>query len=187
MSVAADEELRAQLRGLRTSQQVARCRRFRDRPDRSAAARSTHIAMRALARRIEHLNIEITEHDQALKVLLDEAAPQLLAERGVGYITAAELYLAWSHPVAAAAKPPSRASAAGRPLKPPPANARPVIDSTAAATDSPPSPLPRRGHPPALRLGDPGLHRSTRRRRSSRTIRHPLHQALHRPARLAPP
>ena len=33
-----------------------------------------------------------------LKELLDQAAPQLIAERGIGYVTAAEFYIAWSHP-----------------------------------------------------------------------------------------
>ena len=41
---------------------------------------------------------EIDEHDQALKQLLDQAAPRLVAERGIGYITAAQFYIAWSHP-----------------------------------------------------------------------------------------
>ena len=52
----------------------------------------------ALARRIEHLDGEVADHDRALKRLLDEAAPQLIAERGIGYVTAAAFYLAWSHP-----------------------------------------------------------------------------------------
>ena len=54
--------------------------------------------MRALARRIQHLQAEIAEHDVVLKQLIDRAAPQLIAERGVGYVTAAAFYLAWSHP-----------------------------------------------------------------------------------------
>ena len=54
--------------------------------------------MRALARRIQHLDTEVDEHDRALKQLLDQAAPQLIAERGIGYVTAAQFYIAWSHP-----------------------------------------------------------------------------------------
>jgi transposase len=54
--------------------------------------------MRALARRITHLDAEVADHDRVLKRLLDQAAPQLLAERGIGYVTAAAFYLAWSHP-----------------------------------------------------------------------------------------
>ena len=54
--------------------------------------------MRALARRIQHLTDETAEHDRVLKELIDQAAPQLIAERGIGYVTAAAFYLAWSHP-----------------------------------------------------------------------------------------
>jgi transposase len=96
--ITADEELRAQLRGLRTNQQVARCLRFRDCHRGGVHQRSTRLAMRALARRIERLGGEIDEHDRALRALLDQAAPQLIAERGIGHVTAAQFYLAWSHP-----------------------------------------------------------------------------------------
>jgi transposase len=96
--VTADEELRAQLRGLRTNQQVVRCLEFRDCHRASVHERSTRLAMRALARRIELLDGEIDEHDRALRDLLDQAAPQLVAERGIGHVTAAQFYLAWSHP-----------------------------------------------------------------------------------------
>lgn len=40
--------------------------------------------MRALARRIQHLEPEIAEHDTEMETLLDQAAPQLLATRGIG-------------------------------------------------------------------------------------------------------
>jgi transposase len=96
--VTADESIRSPLRGLRTAQQVAACARFRDRTSVSVEQRCTRAALRALARRIEHLDAEVAEHDRVLKELLDQAAPQLIAERGIGYVTAAEFYIAWSHP-----------------------------------------------------------------------------------------
>lgn len=96
--VTADEALRAQLRGLRTSAQVAVCARLRDHPSQAVELRCTRQAMRALARRIQHLDAEVDDHDHMLKQLLDQAAPQLVAERGIGYITAADFYVAWSHP-----------------------------------------------------------------------------------------
>lgn len=96
--VTVDDELRRQLRGLCTNKLVARCARFRDVSHRDVDQRCTRAAMRALARRIEHLDDEVADHDRALKQLLDEAAPQLIAERGIGYVTAATFYLAWSHP-----------------------------------------------------------------------------------------
>jgi transposase len=96
--VTADEALRGELRGLRTSGQVAACAKFRDRPHAAVHERATRTAMRSLAQRIQLLDGEIDEHDRALRKLLDQAAPQLIAERGIGYITAAAFYLAWSHP-----------------------------------------------------------------------------------------
>ncbi len=96
--VTADDQLRGELRGLRTNKIVARCSRFRNSNARPVDQRCTRNAMRALARRIQHLEAEIAEHDTEMKTLLDEAAPQLLAERGIGHVTAAVFYLAWSHP-----------------------------------------------------------------------------------------
>src|SRR6266508_1759390 len=98
MIVTADESLRAELRGLRTSDQVAACAKFRDRPHGAVHERATRSAMRSLAQRIQLLDDEIDAHDRALRELLDQAAPQLIAERGIGYITAAQFFLAWSHP-----------------------------------------------------------------------------------------
>lgn len=96
--VTADDELRSELRGLRTPKLVDRCARFRDSDRRDVDDRCTRMAMRALARRIAHLDGEIADHNRALKSLIDHVAPQLVAERGVGYVTAAAFYLAWSHP-----------------------------------------------------------------------------------------
>jgi transposase len=98
--VAADESLRGQLRGLRTVAQVERCSRFRDSGvnNDNVEHRCTRLTLRALARRIDHLNDEIADHDRELKTLLRQAAPQLLAERGIGHVTAAQFYVAWSHP-----------------------------------------------------------------------------------------
>ena len=96
--VTADDQLRAQLRPLRTSAQVEMCAKFRDHPYRAVEQRCTRTAMRAVARRIQHLDAEVDDHDRVLRHLLDEAAPQLVAERGIGYVTAAEFFVAWSHP-----------------------------------------------------------------------------------------
>jgi transposase len=96
--VTADDTLRHELRGLRTAKLVERCVRFRDVAGRDLDQGCTRAAMRALARRITHLDAEVADHDRVLKQLLDQAAPQLIAERGIGYVTAAAFYLAWSHP-----------------------------------------------------------------------------------------
>ncbi len=98
MIVTADETLRAELRGLSTARQVATCAKFRDRPRGAVHEQATRAVMRALAQRVQVLDAEIEAHDRALRELIDHAAPQLIAERGIGYITAAEFYIAWSHP-----------------------------------------------------------------------------------------
>lgn len=98
MIVTADESLRAPLRGLTTVAQVARCAGLDVAPAGTVEQRHTATAMRMLAQRIHHLDAEIRTHDAALKELLDRAAPQLLAECGIGYTLAAEFVLAWSHP-----------------------------------------------------------------------------------------
>jgi len=54
--------------------------------------------MRSIARRISFPTDEIAVHDTAMKQLIDQAAPQLVAEPGIGHVTAATFYIAWSHP-----------------------------------------------------------------------------------------
>jgi transposase len=54
--------------------------------------------MRSIARRVNFLTEEIALHDLAMKQPIDEAAPQLIAEPGIGHVTAAMFYIAWSHP-----------------------------------------------------------------------------------------
>jgi transposase len=98
MIVTAEEALRADLRGLRTTAQVTTCATFRDRPCSPVHERATRTVMRSLARRIQLLDAEVDSHDRALRELLDQAAAQLIAERGIGYVTAAPFYLASSHP-----------------------------------------------------------------------------------------
>jgi transposase len=96
--VTAADSLRSDLRGLRTPGLVKHCAGFRHSTNRSVDQQCTRDAMRAVARRITHLNDEITNHEKALASLVDQAAPQLVAEVGIGPITAAAFYIAWSHP-----------------------------------------------------------------------------------------
>jgi transposase len=56
--VAAPEELRAELRGYRTSGQVGYCAALRDRPARSLEHRMTVRALRSTAQRIQLLAAE---------------------------------------------------------------------------------------------------------------------------------
>ena len=96
--LTAPDDLRQELRHLSTKQLVKRCSGFRDTPQRPIAERCARNTMRSIARRISYLTDEIVVHDAAMKQLIGEAAPQLVAEPGIGHVTAAMLYVAWSHP-----------------------------------------------------------------------------------------
>lgn len=98
MVVSAPDDLRDQLRSLSRPQLINRCARLRDRPTRPADHRCTAAALRRLARRIQHLDDEIADHDRDLETLTTAHCPQLLAETGIGPVTAAQIYIAWSHP-----------------------------------------------------------------------------------------
>ncbi|MGN6695759.1 MAG: IS110 family transposase [Aquihabitans sp.] len=98
MVVSAPEDLRDQLRNLSRPHLIDRCARLRPRPAQSADHQATAAALRGLARRIQHLDDEIADHDRDLQTLTRAHCPQLLAEPGVGPVTAAQIYIAWSHP-----------------------------------------------------------------------------------------
>jgi transposase len=90
--LTAPTELRDSLRDLSTTKTVAHCKRWQ-RIDPTDATRSTRLAMRALARRHDALDAEVSELDTHIKALTKTAAPRLLAERGVGPETAARLLI----------------------------------------------------------------------------------------------
>lgn len=77
---------------------MKRCAGFRHSDSQPIDEQCTRAAMRAVARRIIQLTDEIKTHEKTLRVLVAEAAPQLLGEFGIGPITAAALYVGWSHP-----------------------------------------------------------------------------------------
>lgn len=96
--VTAPVELREQLRHHRNGSLVETCRRLRITTGADDAHAGTKTALRHLARRIAHLDTEITETERELKTLVLKTAPQLLAEFGVGVVTAAQVIASWSHP-----------------------------------------------------------------------------------------
>ena len=96
--ITAPVDLRDQLRDLTTTALVTKCRAFRlgSAPINELAA--TKRAMRSVARRIKALTTEIAELRTSIAELVETVAPQLLQQPGVGPITAAQVYIAWSHP-----------------------------------------------------------------------------------------
>jgi transposase len=95
--VTAREGLRHQLRGLHTDELVTRCAHLRTAPSHSAEHRATVIALRHTARRALALEAEANDLQSELETILQRVVPCLLAETGVGAISAAQLYCAWSH------------------------------------------------------------------------------------------
>jgi len=95
--VNAPEGLRDRLRHLGTDELVVRCARLRTGPGRSLEHRSTVTALRSAARRALACEAEAADLESALGVIVKQERPLLLAESGVGVITAAAILNAWSH------------------------------------------------------------------------------------------
>jgi transposase len=97
--VTAPDSLRDKLRAdATTAKLIERCARLRHQADRPVDYQATVAGLRRLAQRIRHLDAEITEHDRDLAELTNQHCPQLRAEHGIGHVTAAQIYISWSHP-----------------------------------------------------------------------------------------
>lgn len=95
--VTAPIDLRDQLRGSTTTALVTKCARFRLRSGLICELTATKQAMRSLARRIRTLTTEIDELKAPIAELVTAITPHLLNQPGIGPITAAQVYIAWSH------------------------------------------------------------------------------------------
>jgi transposase len=95
--VAAPEELRAELRGRSTANQIRQCASLRTRPTRSLEHQATVRALRATAQRIQALQAEADQLQTELAVLVGAVAPWLLEVPGVGPLSAAQVLVSWSH------------------------------------------------------------------------------------------
>ena len=96
--ISAPVDLRDQLRGLTTAAQVAKCAALRLPATPLNELTATKQALRSLARWIKTLAAEATDLQTSIRGLVEAVAPHLLDQPGVGPITAAQLYIAWSHP-----------------------------------------------------------------------------------------
>lgn len=90
--VTAPEPLRSQLRGLPTGKLIVACAAARPDPGQAAdPATATRIALRALARRHQHLCTELAELDKMIIPLVRAVNPTLYALPGVGPDVAGQL------------------------------------------------------------------------------------------------
>ncbi|WP_331733498.1 IS110 family transposase (plasmid) [Streptomyces sp. NBC_00080] len=95
--VSAPDEVRVELRGMKSKDQIAHCAQLRDRPTQDIEHRMTVCALRSAAQRIEALRAEAKELELELLALVRTLAPALLALQGVGPISAAQILISWSH------------------------------------------------------------------------------------------
>jgi hypothetical protein len=82
--VAAPDALRGRLRGLTTRKLVTACGRLRLRAEWDTETTTVAASLRALARRIQLLDVEIAEHTGAITTLVRTWRPDLLNRCGVG-------------------------------------------------------------------------------------------------------
>ena len=185
-SSPAPDELRQELQPLSKAKLRDRCAGLRPGTVDSPLAAAKH-ALRALARRWQHLEQEIKDHDLLLDSLTAQAAPGLREAFGIGVDVAAEmLILAGDNPErikseAAFAKLcgacPIPASSRLNTTPPPELGRTPAGEQRA---------LPLRDRPDALSPTHHRLRRPTHRRRQEQARNHPLPQEIPRPRDLPP-
>ncbi|MCI0584726.1 MAG: IS110 family transposase [Chloroflexi bacterium] len=96
--VNAPEGIRNQLRKLTTDELLERCARLRTGPSQSVEHRTTITALRSTARRALAYEAEAGDLESALELIVERVAPELMAQPGVGVMSAARILNAWSHP-----------------------------------------------------------------------------------------
>jgi transposase len=94
--VTAPEPVQAPFRPLSNSQRVLRAAHLRVRGT-DIETKTVHTALRALGQRILALRAEAHRHEQDITTIVRDWRPDLLAQHGVGPITAATILCAWSH------------------------------------------------------------------------------------------
>ena len=83
---------------LTTAAQVAKCAALRLPAAPLDELTATKQALRSLAPRIKTLTAEAADLQTSIRGLVEAVAPHLLDQPGVGPVTAAQIYIAWSHP-----------------------------------------------------------------------------------------
>lgn len=100
--VTASEALRARFlesgsRSHTAERLVRKCLASRCRSEMSAEDRTRLATMRDLAQLIRTLNVSANRYEREMQSLVDQIAPGLRAQPGLGTLTAAQILVAWSH------------------------------------------------------------------------------------------
>lgn len=95
--VTAPDALRQPLRDLSTAGQTQRCLTLRTTATQPLCEQTLRRELRRLARHIRELDTELRDNQKQLHHLVSQANPTLLAQPGVGPMSAAQLVVSWSH------------------------------------------------------------------------------------------
>jgi transposase len=95
--LAAPDDLRRQLRGLSTPRQASRCRSLRVHATQPIAEQVLRAELRRLATHIGGWDKHLRANKAQLRQLVAKTMPVLLAQPGVGPMSAAQLLVSWSH------------------------------------------------------------------------------------------
>jgi transposase len=93
--ISAPEPLRQRLARLRAAALVKACLRLRAHGDQETAL--TAETLRSVARRVSALATEAATYEGQVRKLVSVRAPELLALKGVGPLSAAQFLVSWSH------------------------------------------------------------------------------------------
>ena len=96
--VCAPSPIRYELRRLSRGPLLARCAALAVRTSVPPELHATRLALRATAQRVLVATDEAAILEKEILALVSRLAPALLAEHGVGPISAAQILIAWSHP-----------------------------------------------------------------------------------------
>lgn len=96
--MTAPEPIRAKFRGAAGMRLVAIAAGLRIQSSWDTETSTTVVALRSLARRVKDLTDEAAVHEHAIAQLVQGWRPDLVAQPGIGPITAAVILCAWSHP-----------------------------------------------------------------------------------------
>jgi transposase len=96
--VTTPEPIRSELRPLTRARLLSHLTATRPQQRHDPELRGTMLALRAVARRVQHLTLEERQLAREIEKLIRKLAPQLLEQPGIGALLAAQVVLSWSHP-----------------------------------------------------------------------------------------